>query len=170
MKLYPYARLNAREDGPDHAVALFSRDRAKRGAAFIKPCAVDRTEDLDGLLTAAWEVLGAELPINGAALSRLCLDAYDAVGGDGQPIRPGDADEDRSPGSWATWLQATDGEFYQLRVDISHDRWSESSVPELVSVIVFSDPLPGKKKAGWAYPQPGYNLTGSPVAPFKLRL
>lgn len=169
MKLYPYARLNAREDGPDHAVALFSRDRAKRGAAFIKPCAVDRTEDLDGLLAAAWEVLGVGLPLDGAGLSRLCLDAYQAVGGDDQPIRPGDADEDRSPGSWAAWLQAEDGEFYQLRVSISHDKWSETSVPELVSVITFPDPLPKGKEAGWAYANYAHNLTGEPVAPFKLR-
>ncbi|MDN6283270.1 MULTISPECIES: hypothetical protein [Corynebacterium] len=168
MKLYPYARLNHHEGGPDHVVALFSSSPSKRTAAFIKSCSVDRTEDLDGLLAAAWEMLGAELPIDGVALSRLCLDAYTAVGGDDQLIRPGDAEADRSPGSWATWLQAADGEFYQFRVDISHDKWSESSVPELISVIVFSDPLPGEKKSGWAYPRPGYNLTGEPVRPFRL--
>lgn len=165
MKLYPYARAN--EHG--HAVALFSSSPSKRTAAYRKPCAVDRAEDLDGLLAAAWEVLGAELPIDGAALSRLCMDAYEAVGGDGQPIRPGDADEDRSPGSWAAWLQADGGEFYQLRVDVSHDKWSETRVPELVSVIVFSDPLPRGKKSGWAYTNYEHNLTGSPVKPFKLR-
>ena len=165
MKLYPYARMNEH----DHAVGLFSSSSSKRTAAYRKPCAVDRAEDLDALLTTAWEVLGVELPLDGAALSRLCLGAYVAVGGDDQPIRPGDGDEDRSPGSWATWLQASDGEFYQLRVSISHDKWSESSVPELVSMIAFSDPLPKGKKAGWAYTDYEHNLTGSPVAPFKLR-
>ena len=85
MKLYPYARAN--EHG--HAVALFSSSPSKRTAAYRKPCAVDRAEDLDALLAAAWGVLGVELPIDGAALSRLCLDAYTAVGGDDQPIRPG---------------------------------------------------------------------------------
>ena len=165
MKLYPYARAN--EHG--HAVALFSSSPSKRTAAYRKPCPVDRAEDLDALLAATWETLGAELPIDGAGLSRLCMDAYAAVGGDAQPIRPGDADQDRSPGSWATWLQADGGEFYQLRVSISHDKWSESSVPELVSVVVFSDPLPEGKRRGWAYTNYETNLTGSPVAPFKLR-
>ena len=168
MKLYPYARLNKWEDGPAHAVALFSSSPSKRTAAYRKPCAVDRIEDLDGLLAAVQEVLGVELPIDGAALSRLCLGAYEAVGGEGQPIRPGDADEDRSPGSWATWLQAEDGEFYQLRVDITRDKWNESSVPELISAVTFEDPRPGGKKAGWAYTNYEHNLSGSPVAPFKL--
>lgn len=166
MKLYPYARLNEH----DRVVALFSSSPSKRTAAYRKPCAVDRAEDLDALLGRVQEVLGVELPIDGAALSRFCLDAYQAVGGDDQPIRPGDADQDRSPGSWATWLQADDGEFYQLRVDISHDRWSESSVPELISAVAFKDPLPKGKKAGWAYTNYPHNLTGSPVKPFKLRL
>ena len=165
MKLYPYARAN--EHG--HTVALFSSSPSKRTAAYRKPCAVDRAEDLDALLAAAWEVLGVELPIDGGALSRLCLDAYTAVGGDDQPIRPGDKDEDRSPGSWATWLQATDGEFYQLRVSISHDKWSESSVPELISAVAFVDPLPEGKRTGWAYTNYEHSLSGSPVKPFKTR-
>ena len=50
MKLYPYARAN--EHG--HAVALFSSSPSKRTAAYRKPCAVDRAEDLDALLAAAW--------------------------------------------------------------------------------------------------------------------
>ena len=50
MKLYPYARAN--EHG--HAVALFSSSPSKRSAAYRKPCAVDRAEDLDALLAAAW--------------------------------------------------------------------------------------------------------------------
>ena len=114
-------------------------------------------------------MLGVELPIDGAALSRLCLDAYTAVGGDDQPIRPGDKDEDRSPGLWATWLQADGGEFYQLRVDITRGKWNESSVPELISAVAFVDPLPEGKRAGWAYTNYEHNLSGSPVAPFKMR-
>ena len=165
MKLYPYARAN--EHG--HAVALFSSSPSKRTAAYRKPCAVDRAEDLDALLGAIQGVLGVELPIDGAALSRLCLGAYDAVGGDDQPIRPGDADEDKSPGLWATWLQADDGEFYQLRADITRDKWCESSVPELISAVVFSDPLPEGKRIGWAYTNYEHNLTGEPVKPFKTR-
>ena len=165
MKLYPYARLN--EHG--HAVALFSSSSSKRTAAYRKPCPVDRTEDLDALLGRVQEVLGVELPIDGVALSRLCLGTYEAVGGDGQPIRPGDADEDRSPGMWSTWLQADDGELYQLRVDISHDKWNESSVPELISAVAFKDSLPEGKRIGWAYTNYEHNLTGEPVKPFKLR-
>ena len=165
MKLYPYARAN--EHG--HAVALFSSSPSKRTAAYRKPCAVDRAEDLDALLAAAWGVLGVELPIDGAALSRLCLDSYTAVGGDDQPIRPGDKDEDRSPGLWATWLQADGGEFYQLRVDITRGKWNESSVPELISAVAFVDLLPEGKRAGWAYTNYEHNLSGSPVAPFKMR-
>lgn len=164
MKLYPYARAN--EHG--HTVALFSSSPSKRTAAYRKPCAVDRAEDLDALLAAAWEVLGVELPIDGAALSRLCLDAYEAVGREDQPIRPGDADEDRSPGMWATWLQA-DGEFYQLRVDIVRDKWCESSVPELISAVAVKDALPEGKCTGWAYTKYEHNLTGEPVSPFKTR-
>lgn len=165
MKLYPYARLN--EHG--HAVALFSSSATKRTAAYRRPCPVDRTDDLDALLGAVQGVLGVELPIDGAALSRLCLDAYEAVGGDDQPVRPGDADEDRSPGLWATWLQADDGEFYQFRVDITRDKWSESSVPELISAVAVKDALPEGKRTGWAYTSYEHNLTGEPVAPFKMR-
>lgn len=165
MKLYPYARMN--EHG--HAVALFSSSATRRTAAYRKPCAVDRVEDLDALLAAAWEVLGVELPIDGAALSRLCLDAFEAVGGEDQPIRPGDADEDRSPGLWATWLQADDGEFYQFRADITRDKWNESSVPELISAVAVKDALPEGKRTGWAYTSYEHNLTGEPVKPFKLR-
>lgn len=82
MKLYPYAHLNKREDGTDHVVALFSDSLTKRTAAHRKPCPVDHTEDRGALLAAFWEVLGAELPIDGLALFRLCLEAYTAVGGD----------------------------------------------------------------------------------------
>ncbi|MGV0446014.1 hypothetical protein ACUY3B_08450 [Corynebacterium ureicelerivorans] len=89
--------------------------------------------------------------------------------GDAQPIHPGAADEDRSPGMWATRLQANDGEFYQFRVGISHDKWNESSVPELISAVAFSDPLPEGKRTGWAYTNYEHNLTGEPVTPFKLR-
>lgn len=165
MKLYPYARLNRH----GHAVAQFSSSATKRTAAYRRPCGVDRVEDLDELLGAIQEVLGVELPIDGAALSRLCLDAYEAVGGDDQPVRPGDADEDRSPGLWATWLQADDGEFYQFRVDITRDKWSESSVPELISAVAVKDALPEGKRTGWAYTSYEHNLTGEPVAPFKMR-
>ena len=81
------------------------------------------------------------------------------------PETPGKPAPDQRP----TGLRADGGEFYQLRVDITRGKWNESSVPELISAVAFVDLLPEGKRAGWACTNYEHNLSGSPVAPFKMR-